>query len=120
MLPRVYRLTSRHTGDHMSCVIRSKQHHLVFTMKPHVENVMKHSSETARVEYLDVNIVKIYKHININKLPCKVTEAAIERMLDFPKTEGVHIAFLFDIVKETDDALFLDCVLWPNDITSTT
>lgn len=114
----VYRLTSNHTGYHMSCAHREHAYQVGFLSRRTAQLVRNKTSETALVTLLSrpdergIARMRISKRININKLPCRITSVPMCDFLGIPYTDNIGIVFAFDPVQDFTDGMVMDVQLF--------
>ena len=119
LLPnKVFRFTSQHSGNHMNCLYKDKLYNMGFLFLEPMRFIRPHICETSKVFVLDeptednMCMISIEKKININKLPCHVTEMGMDRFSTLPFTSNIGIAFAYDIIDEDLDAYFFECQIF--------
>lgn len=97
----------------MTCRFRDKSYNVGFLFKDHALNIVRHISEDSKVEVVDYKsndslLLKIEKHININKLNCCVTHDTFVDFLATPFTHNLGGLVVYELIYEDKDEYLFD------------
>lgn len=105
----------------LSCNYKDRRYLVAFVFDKDARHVCKTVSINSAIEIQDtiptvmigksynsilseeLNVLKISKKININKLPCYVQAKSFVEVLSLPWIQNVGIAFAYDLLEESTD-----------------